>query len=195
MSVKLKIAEPDGIYFITITCFKWLPLFTIADSYDAVYKWFHYLKLNSHYITGYVIMPNHLHALIAFSNTGKNINQIIGNGKRFMAYDIVDKLKEKGNENILDQLTAGVKPSDRKRGKLHEVFETSFDIKECLSLEFIKQKLNYIHFNPCTGKWNLADIPENYVHSSAGYYDAGIQGIFPVDNIMDVMDIDLSKRV
>ena len=67
--------EPDGIYFITITCFKWLPLFTIADSYDAVYKWFHYLKLNSHYITGYVIMPNHLYALIAFSNTGKNINQ------------------------------------------------------------------------------------------------------------------------
>ena len=40
-------------------------------------------------------MPNHLHALIAFSNTGKNINKIIGNGKRFMAYDIVGKLKEK----------------------------------------------------------------------------------------------------
>ena len=75
-------------------------------------------------------MPNHLHALIAFSNTGKNTNQIIGNVKRFMAYNIVSKLKEKWNENILDQLAAGVKPSDRKRGKLHEVFETSFDIKE-----------------------------------------------------------------
>lgn len=37
MSVKLKITEPDGIYFITITCFKWLPLFSIAYSYDAVY--------------------------------------------------------------------------------------------------------------------------------------------------------------
>jgi hypothetical protein len=71
MSVKLKIAEPDGIYFITITCFKWLPLFDIAESYDSVYKWFQYLKLNNHFITGYVIMPNHLHVLIAFSNTGK----------------------------------------------------------------------------------------------------------------------------
>ena len=139
--------------------------------------------------------PNHLHGLIAFSNIGKNINQIIGNGKRFMTYDILSKLKEKGNENILDQLSAEVKPSDRKRGKLYEVFETSFDIKECFSLGFIKQKLNYIHFNPCTGKWNLADLPENYVHSSAGYYDTGIQGIFSVDNIMDIMDIDLSKRI
>jgi hypothetical protein len=38
MYVKLKIAVPGGIYFITITCFNWLPLFDIADSYDAVYK-------------------------------------------------------------------------------------------------------------------------------------------------------------
>lgn len=34
------------------------------------------------------------------------MNQIIENGKRFMAYDIAGKLKEKGNENRLDQLTA-----------------------------------------------------------------------------------------
>jgi hypothetical protein len=67
-------------------------------------------------------MPNHLNVLIAFSNTGKNINKIIGNGKRFMAYDIVAKLKEKENENMLNQLIAGVNPSDKKRGKLHEVF-------------------------------------------------------------------------
>ncbi|MEO5908941.1 MAG: hypothetical protein ABIR50_02570 [Ginsengibacter sp.] len=36
MSVKLKIAEPDGIYFITITCFKWLPLFSIANSLQNI---------------------------------------------------------------------------------------------------------------------------------------------------------------
>ena len=81
MSVKLKIAEPDGIYFITITCYKWLSLFDIAGSYAAVYKWFQYLKQNNHFITGYVPiaigMPNHLHALIAFSNTGKNINKMM----------------------------------------------------------------------------------------------------------------------
>ncbi|HUZ57949.1 MAG TPA: hypothetical protein VMU83_04140 [Hanamia sp.] len=78
MSVKRQILEPDGIYFITISCFKWISLFEIAESYSAVYNWFHYLKKSGLYITGYVIMPNHLHALIAFSNTGKNINGIIG---------------------------------------------------------------------------------------------------------------------
>jgi hypothetical protein len=45
-------------------------------------------------------MPNHLHALIGFQNTGKSINTIIGNAKRFVAYDIVGRL-EKQNENPL----------------------------------------------------------------------------------------------
>lgn len=35
MSVKLKITEPDGIYFITIPCFRWLPLFNIAQTKDG----------------------------------------------------------------------------------------------------------------------------------------------------------------
>ena len=66
-------------------------------------------------------MPNHLHALIAFANSGKNINKIIGNGKRFLAYEIVKRLKETGNYIILKQLQEAVEATDKKRGKLHEV--------------------------------------------------------------------------
>ena len=195
MSVKKQITETDGIYFITITCYNWLHLFETTNSHNAVYDWFKYLKDNGHYITGFVIMPNHLHALIGFSDSGKNINSIIGNGKRFMAYAIVDKLKKQNNEIILDQLSKAVNPSDKKRGKLHELFEPSFDIKECFTKKFIIQKLNYIHNNPCSGKWHLADYPENYMHSSAGFYDKGVQGFFAVDNIMDLLDIDSSEKV
>jgi hypothetical protein len=37
--------------------------------------------------------------------------------------------------------------------------------------------------------------PEDYAHSSAGFYYKGVQGIFAVDNIMKMMDIDLSKEI
>ena len=68
-------------------------------------------------------MPNHLHALLAFTNSETSINTIIGNGKRFMAYEMVGGLwRLKANE-LLDQLTEGVSARDYKRGKLHEVFE------------------------------------------------------------------------
>jgi REP element-mobilizing transposase RayT len=90
MSVRREIAVYDGVYFITFTCSRWLKLFEVINGYDIVYKRFDYLKSKGHYIIGYVIMPNHVHALIAFSNTqGESINKIVGNGKRFMAYDLV----------------------------------------------------------------------------------------------------------
>ncbi|MGH2553046.1 MAG: transposase, partial [Chitinophagaceae bacterium] len=69
MPVKRKITEPDGVYFITFTCHQWKPLIKLTNSYDLIYKWFDHLKSKGHYITGYVIMPNHVHALIAFRNT------------------------------------------------------------------------------------------------------------------------------
>jgi len=38
-------------------------------------------------------MPNHLNAILYFPEQGFNLNTIIANGKRFMAYQIVNRLK------------------------------------------------------------------------------------------------------
>ncbi len=51
-----------------------------------------------------------------------------------------------------------------------------------------------IHLNPCSGKWKLAVCPEDYPHSSAKFYSTGIQGLFHVSHIMQLMDVDLSKN-
>jgi len=76
--------------------------------------------------------------------------------------------------------------------KLHEVFEPSFDWKECRTEKFIEQKLNYIHWNPCKGVKKLADLPEQYIHSSGKFYITGEQGIYPVTSYMELRDIDLT---
>ncbi len=193
MTVRKAIAERDGLYFITITCAKWIPLFQITNGYDVVYNWFDYLKKNGHFIVAYVIMPNHVHCLIAFKKVDKSLNSVIGNGKRFMAYELIRKLKEQKEDIILSHLTSWVNDTDKKRGKIHEVFEPSFDGKECYTDKFIEQKLNYIHENPCRGKWTLATTPEVYVHSSAGFYRAGVEGVYPVTNYMEIKDVDLTK--
>jgi len=101
MPVKIKIAEHQGTYFITFTCFNWLPLIQLTKAYDSVYLWFDTLLKNGHLISGYVIMPNHVHVLISFINTGQSINTIVGNGKRFMAYEIVKRLKTQGETTLL----------------------------------------------------------------------------------------------
>jgi REP element-mobilizing transposase RayT len=195
MTVKRAIAETDGVYFITFTCYQWRPLIALVDGCDLIYKWFDHLKSKGHYIAGYVIMPNHVHALIAFSNTGQSINTIVGNGKRFIAYEIVSRLKEKKDETTIHQLSMAVEAKDKERDKKHEVWQSSFDWKECRTNAYMLQKLDYMHDNPCKGKWNLAIAPVDYQHSSARYYIADEQGAYAVLNYHELADINLTDRI
>lgn len=185
MPAKRKIIEPHGVYFITITCHQWLPLIDLTNGYDLAYKWFDHLKTRDHDITGYVIMPNHIHTLIGFCNTGQSINTIVGNGKRFMGYGIIQRLKEQGQSSLLHRLSVAVQAKDRERNKKHEVWEDSFDWKECRTHKFMKQKIDYIHDNPCRGKWNLVNDITSYEHSSARFYLTGEQAAYPVTNYLE----------
>ena len=193
MSVKTAIQERDGIYFITFTCQNWLPLFEFTNSYDAVYRWFDHLKFKGHYITGYVILPNHLHVLIGSQSLTQSINTVVSNGKRFIAYKIVKRLETQNHTPVLRKLATAVTDSDRKRGKLHQVFEPSFDAMECRRDAFVNQKLAYMHSNPCTGVWNLTASPIDYLHSSAQFYETGKQGTYTVTNYKVLDDINLTE--
>jgi REP element-mobilizing transposase RayT len=194
MTVRVDIRQNSGLFFITFTCYEWISLFEIVDGYDIVYRWFDHLKSKGHYICGYVIMPNHIHAIIGFRKTSQALHTIIGNGKRFIAYEIVRRLQRHGNSKILRQLEQGVNNTDRSRGKLHQVFEPSFEIKECVYPKFITQKLEYIHKNPCSGKWNLASSPSGYKHSSALFYLEGKHSTYEVTNIGTMQDVNLHSN-
>ena len=193
MPTRRVIPFSDGVYFITFTCYKWIPLIEITQGYDIVYKWFDIMRDKGNFILGFVVMPNHVHVLIAFKNTGVQLNTIIGNGKRFMAYEIIKRLTVLKKTKHLKLLEDSVSKKERDNHKIHKVWEKSFDWKVCNSDKVLNQKLNYIHKNPCSGKWMLSTSPIEYCHSSAVFYETGLQGVFPVTNYMFLKDIDLSK--
>src|SRR5262245_1542492 len=83
-----------GIYFITFTCYRWLNLIDLVNGYDLVYSWFDILTAESHALNSYVIMPNHIHLISYYAGGPQSLNTIIGNGKRFIGYKIVDRLIE-----------------------------------------------------------------------------------------------------
>ena len=102
MAIKVKHDNRFSTYFITFTCIEWLALFEIVNGYDMVYKWFSVLQKKQHAdAIAYVIMPNHLHIILHFHNKDFNLNAIIANGKRFIAYEIVNPLEQAGNAEIL----------------------------------------------------------------------------------------------
>lgn len=188
MTVRKNQSSQSGIYFITYTCYNWLPLFDIADSYNEIYKQLAILKREGHKINGYVIMPNHVHLLINFNcddYASGFINKRIGAMKRFLAYSIVESLKQKNCISVLEKLEHGVSSLEQERNKKHQIFEPSFDCKYCYSEEMILAKLDYMHRNPIKGKWNLAADQISYGHSSAQFYLTGKQGLYSVDHYLE----------
>ena len=193
MAIHKRVIEP-GIYFITFTCHRWLSLIELTRGYDLVYKWFDILTYKGHTVTGYVVMPNHLHMLLHFAGDVQSLNTVVGNGKRFMAYGIIERLEEQNEISLLVKLGLAVQAKDRSRGKKHEVWKNSFDVKECRTEKFILQKLNYIHNNPCSGKWRLADSSIHYFHSSASFYISGRQGGYTVKDYREFMNFTLEEE-
>lgn len=188
MAIKTIHDTSDKTWFITFTCFKWIPLFEITNSYDLVYNWLNLIKEKySIDTTAFIIMPNHIHVILHL-NSSQNLNKVISNGKRFMAYEIVNRLKLQNHKAVLLKLNSACTEDEKKKGQLHRVFEPSFDAKSILTDRFLHQKLDYIHHNSTAGKWNLAENFIEYEHSSAGFYEKNL--LHPKVTLKHYLDLE-----
>jgi putative transposase len=186
MSVRSQHTD-NQYWFVTFTCYNWIPLFQITNSYHIVYNWFNYLRETMKAETmAFVIMPNHTHAIIYLHDLNTDLNKLLANGKRFMAYELIKVLEAQHQMQLLKQLEEGVTHADKKKGQKHRAFEPSFDAKAINTLDFFNQKLSYIHANPVKGKWSLAETFTDYEHSSASYYELDVVKHFKPFDYRDV---------
>lgn len=117
---------------------------------------------------GFVIMPNHIHLLIQFSET----NQLSS---------FIHALKRKSSFRIRNWY----------RGKASSYFEEINDLDhfwqpKCYSFEIesnekLEEKLNYTHDNPV--RTGLVERPEEWKWSSAGFYSLGKSVGVPIEYI------------
>jgi REP element-mobilizing transposase RayT len=112
-------------------------LFELTKSYDLVYNWFNILKNDKIEIIAYVIMPNHVHCILYFPEAGFNLDKIISNGKRFMAYEIVNRLEFADEIETLKTLQDALTEREKKKKQLHKIFKDSFDAKAIFSEKFL----------------------------------------------------------
>ncbi|MCX6796670.1 MAG: transposase [Candidatus Falkowbacteria bacterium] len=153
----------------------------VEDKYcQSVFKWFDYIRNNyEDKIHGYVIMPNHIHCLIYISDKSKPLPILIFNAKRFLAYEVVNLLKNDSKNNLLNYF----KENKTKPKSKHKIFKDRYDSQIIQSRKYFLEKLNYIHNNVCAEKWRLAEKPQDYPYSSARNYMSG-KGIYDID-VMD----------
>jgi REP element-mobilizing transposase RayT len=180
-------SEKDTYYFITFTCYKWLPLFEVTNIYDYLHFWFEKLRAKGCLLVGYVIMPNHLHLVVYVNSKNKSLNRTIAESKRFLAYEIVKRLCTSKNDTLIQILKEGVQINERAKGKKHQVFRLSFDAKE-ISEDEVGKALDYIHHNPVKGKWNLVDDFTIFTYSSAGFYENGTTSFYKINDFRNTSE-------
>ena len=108
--------------------------------------------------------------------------------------DFVRDFKRHTARQIIRQLMAEEKAEklgilqklNKHEGQNYKVWEDSYDARDIFTPEFLWQKMEYIHYNPCRPKWNLAASPEVYPWSSARFYMLDKPCVIPVDDVRKI---------
>ncbi len=171
--------ELNRIYFLTATIHQWLPLLDSRENKDLVID---YLKTMSDAdlvtIYAFVLMPNHLHFIWQQNKlNGKEKPQ--GSFLKYTAHEFLKKLKITGASELYKVTAAN---------KKYEIWQRDPLSIEIYSREAAQQKLNYIHFNPVSGKWKLSKDDLDYYYSSAKFYETGVDEFGFLNNLYAVFD-------
>jgi len=116
-------------------------------------------------IYAFVIMPNHLHVLWELrSMNGKEMPHASFN--KATAHLITKDLKENHPADL-----PPFKVKDKERS--YRIWQRDPLAILMDSKQKLEQKLGYLHNNPLQKRWNLVISPEDYLWSSALFYETG----------------------
>ncbi len=158
----------NEIYFWTATIHNWEKLLNADEAKNIIIDSLFYLS-NSNIIDvfAFVIMPNHIHLIWRINSlNGKETAQ--GSLLKFTAHSFKKKLFQQ-NDIILNNFKVSA------ANKQYEFWQRDSLAIHLFTKEVAYQKLDYIHYNPCTERWQLANDPCDYNYSSAKFYELGIK--------------------
>jgi putative transposase len=169
---RYKYYESNNPYFISSSIVNGLPIFSIPEAANIVIQSLTFLqKQRNTTIFAYVIMENHLHAIIK----GKDLSNKIGKFKSFTAHEIRALLFSEGHTHWLRVLKSAKRI--HKTRQRYQLWAEGFHPQQLDNVEMLIQKIDYIHNNPV--KRGYVDIPEHWRYSSARNY-AGMEGLLEV---------------
>lgn len=169
--------DPTHLYFITATIVDWKHLFITPAYANIPLNSLAWLQQQKRILLfAFVIMPSHLHAII--KPVSDSIGAIVQQFGSFTAHTILKQLWTDNQKDLLDLF------HQKKRDQRHEhSIWQDIQAKNIYSMDFLQQKMEYIHQNPIAKDWKLVEDRANYLYSSAGYYDYGKKPVIEITDI------------
>lgn len=159
--------EIGEIYFWTATINKWQRLLAKDEYKQVILDALSFLNdRNKIDVYGFVIMPNHVHFIWRTKAlNGKETAQ--GSFMKYTSHTFKKLLKNDNGNHLSSYFVDAA-------NKKYEFWQRDSLAIHLFNEEVAYQKLNYIHFNPCTEYWQLAVEPPDYFFSSARFYEDGV---------------------
>lgn len=176
--------NPEHLYFVTTKAVDYAHLFQrdlvkrlLIDALDCMH-------LRQHLsLYAFVIMPNHIH-LIAQFLAEKPLMDWVRDYKKHVADRLIRQYQVENHQQALEFLARKVSHPDKQK---YKVWEDGYNAKDIFSPEFLRQKIEYIHNNPCQTHWGLVTNPAEYMWSSARFYLTNQPAIIPVKDARGLM--------
>ena len=181
--------DPTHLYFVTASIIDWKHLFIAPEYVKIPLNSLAWLQQQKRILLfAFVIMPSHLHAIMKpVSDTIGTIVQQFGS---FTAHDILKQLRKDNRQDLLKLFQQKKRDSRHEHSIWHDI-----QAKNIYSIDYLQQKMEYIHQNPVATEWKLVEDRADYAYSSAGYYDYGREPIIKITDINEWLTSTPSPRI
>ncbi|HJZ82233.1 MAG TPA: transposase [Pyrinomonadaceae bacterium] len=167
--------EPNTFHYVTLVTYNRVPIFKSERACEIFVDVLGEVRQRFPYkLIGYVLMPDHVHAIIntQTANISQWLHKVRGNSaKRILAW-----LRE--DRHLLSLKKLALNPPQKRR-HTHAVWQKDPSVIDLWSPKFIRQKLNYLHLNPVRA--GLCNHPADWKWSSFRAYLPHKQGDVPIE--------------
>ncbi|NQT64945.1 MAG: transposase [FCB group bacterium] len=177
------IDSENSIYFLTFAIIEKIPVFTNSKYCDIIIENFEFYRSERGLqILSYVIMDNHIHAIMSHN---EDIGKAVQDFKKFTAKQILELLENDSRHWIKSLMKLFKKP--HKTRSAFQFWEEGSHPILIQGQKMFNQKAEYIHNNPV--KRGLVFEDKDWYYSSArNLY--GLENPFKVDVLDDTWGIE-----
>jgi putative transposase len=165
---KYRIVEGIAAYFVTFTVGEWLPVFIDESTCKIITESLNFCITNKFLrVNAYVIMSNHMHAVLFDSDFDtERLQHTLDDFRKFTGRQLSDYC-DKHFASVFWETLRKHAGKDRER----RFWQPTKHAEGIFTEKFYVQKVNYIHLNPV--RKGLVRLPEDWRFSSAAYWLRG----------------------
>ncbi len=175
---RYRIVAGVGLYYVTFTVVEWLPVFIDEHACKIITDSLTFCIQNKCLrVNAYVIMPTHLHAIVFDAELqAERLKRTLDDMRKFTGRQLLEHSARYLPRSFTERfrLLAG---TDRER----RFWQPTQHAVGIFTENFWKQKLDYMHHNPC--RKGLVLAPEDWRFSSARYWERRQENDVPLSDV------------